>query len=187
MNKPLTTHIISGSLKGRVLQLPQAEAARPTRNRILQAAFNVLQGSPHFSGDFEGLRVLELCCGSGAWGLEALSRGAAHVTLVDTHPKTAQSNVQTLGVGAQVQVVQADAASFKPQQSFDVILADPPYAATELLDKILSNAKTLGAPQSLWLIETAATAQPNWPSGFTVLLTRVYGVSALHLARWEGA
>ena len=92
------TRIITGTLKGRALQLPNSDEARPTRGRIRQAAFNILQGYT----DFEGLTVAELCCGSGAWGLEALSRGAAKVYLVDTDPRCAQRNVQALAVGHQV-------------------------------------------------------------------------------------
>jgi 16S rRNA (guanine966-N2)-methyltransferase len=177
--KLLTTKIITGQYKGRVLQLPTTEATRPTRNRILQAAFNILQGYTEFTG----LTVAELCCGSGAWGLEALSRGAQQVYLTDTAPQTAKQNVQALGVVTQVQVVQADAASWVPPTPMSLILADPPYANPALLAAILNNHAKLGQKGTLWLLETAAEATVPWPSNFKLLVSRAYGVSALHLAQ----
>lgn len=173
------TRIITGTLKGRALQLPTTEEARPTRGRIRQAAFNILQGYT----DFEGLTVAELCCGSGAWGLEALSRGADKVYLVDTDPRCAQRNVQALEVGHQVQVIKADAASWVPPHPVDLVLADPPYGNPVLLQTMLVRAAKLGQPGALWLVETAAEVTPAWPAGFTVLLSRTYGASALHLVR----
>jgi 16S rRNA (guanine966-N2)-methyltransferase len=179
--KPATTRIITGQYKGRVLQLPSPEAARPTRNRILQAAFNLLQGTT----DFTGLTVAELCCGSGAWGLEALSRGAAQVYLVDTASRIAKQNVQALGVATQAQVIQADAAHWAPPEPVDLVLADPPYNQTALLVAILNNHAKLGQGGTLWLLETAAERPVPWPSNFTVLVSRTYGVSALHLAQQQ--
>ena len=179
--KPMATRIVAGSLKGRVLQLPVSTEARPTRNRILQAAFNVLQGYV----EWDGVRVLEACCGSGAWGLEAFSRGAAEVVLLDTAPKTAQANVAALGVGAQVQVVGADAARYKPAAPFDVVLADPPYADTKLIEAILANAPLWGKLGTIWMIETAAAYPLHWPAGFTEHERRVYGSSALHVGEWD--
>lgn len=173
------TRIITGTLKGRALQLPTTDDARPTRGRIRQAAFNILQGYT----DFAGLTVAELCCGSGAWGLEALSRGAAKVYLVDTDPRCAARNVQALDVVAQAEVIKADAAQWAPPAPADLVLADPPYGHPGLLAAMLANAPRLGRPGALWLLETAADVGPTWPKGFTVLLSRTYGASALHLAR----
>jgi 16S rRNA (guanine966-N2)-methyltransferase len=179
---PAQTRIITGTLKGRALQLPNPDEARPTRGRIRQAAFNILQGYT----DFEGLTVAELCCGSGAWGLEALSRGAAKVYLVDTDPRCAQRNGQVLGVGNQVLVIKADAAAWVPHRPVDLLLADPPYGNPALLQAMLVNAARLGKPGALWLLETAAEMMPPWPADFIALLSRTYGTSALHLARQSG-
>lgn len=177
----MKTRVITGKLKGRVLQLPPAEAARPTRNRILQAAFNMLHGFT----SFEGARVLEACCGSGAWGIEAYSRGAAEVVLLDIAPKTAQANITALGIAPHVQAIASDAARYRPAAPFDIILADPPYAETKLIEAILANAPTWGKSGSLWVLETASTSTPNWPAGFTVQQTRTYGASAIHIAVWK--
>ncbi len=174
----LTSRIIAGHLKGRVLELPKIEAARPTRNRILQAAFNLL-GSQL---DLEGLTVVDLCCGSGAWGLEASSRGAAQVYLIDTETRTAARNVRALGVEGAVQVIQVDAGRWMPPTPLDVVLADPPYHDLALLQKILWNCHKLGDYRTYWLLETAAATVVPWPENFTVLASRVYGVSALHVA-----
>lgn len=173
------TRIITGSLKGRVLQLPQSEAARPTRGRIRQAAFNILQGYT----DFTGLTVADVCCGSGAWGLEALSRGAAQVYLIDTDPTYATRNAKALGASQQVSIVTTDAARWQPPQPVDVVLADPPYADLRLLHALLNNAPMIGKPGALWLLETASTTPPSLPPHFTLLTSRTYGTSALHLLR----
>lgn len=182
MQPKLKTTVITGRLKGRVLTLPQNEAARPTRSRIRQAAFNIL-GS-HL--DFDGLNVAELCCGSGAWGIEAFSRGAAAVWLIDTDIRTVQQNVRHLAIEADAHVVKADAAQWQAPQPLDVVLADPPYADQGLLKKLLMRAPQLSATGAYWLLETAAGAQVPWPNGFEVLQSRLYGASALHLARWHG-
>jgi len=180
--KPHQTRIITGAYKGRALELPTTEAARPTRSRVRQAAFNILQGYTEFAG----LSVAELCCGSGAWGLEALSRGAARVYLVDLEMTCVQRNVQALGVAPQVQVIKANAATWAPPVPVDLILADPPYSNPALLQEILVNAARLGKPGALWLLETAAEMMPPWPADFIALLSRTYGTSALHLARQSG-
>ena len=173
------TRIITGSLKGRKIVLPASETVRPTRNRILQAAFNILNGYT----DFTNTTVLDLCCGSGAWGLEALSRGAANATFIDTDTRTVQTNLKTLGLEGQATVQQTDASRYMPSQPVNLIFADPPYAATTVLQNILNNATKLGQPGSLWLIETAATATPQWHEPLTQLETRTYGVSAVHILR----
>ena len=175
----MKTRIITGKYKGRVLQLPPTETARPTRNRILQAAFNILSGYT----DFTNATVMDLCCGSGAWGLEALSRGAAHATFIDTDTRTVQANLKALGLESQATVQKTDASRYTPSHPANLIFADPPYAATHVLQGILGNATKIGQPGSLWLIETAATATPIWPKNLQLLETRTYGVSALHLLR----
>lgn len=168
--------IIAGVYKGRALVLPADDAVRPTKNRVRQAVFNML-GSRL---DWDGLRVVDLCCGSGAWGLEALSRGAAEVVLVDRDVKVAEANAQALGVGAQVEVVKSEVGAWVSAAPFDVVLADPPYALP-LAQRLLARAGELGGNGSWWAMETAPSTQLDW-AGFEEVVHRDYGGSRI----WVG-
>lgn len=114
--------IIAGELGGRRLRAPRGDAVRPTTDRVRESLFSIL-------GPIEGLAVLDLYCGSGALGLEALSRGAAAVTMVDVDVEPARSNVAALGVAARVELVAADALAFlrRDRGAYDLVMLDPPY------------------------------------------------------------
>jgi 16S rRNA (guanine966-N2)-methyltransferase len=102
---------------------------RPTTERVREAIFSIL-------GDVSGLRVLDLFCGSGALGIEAVSRGASTATLVDTRPGSAERNVEDLGLSERVDVVRADARRFlgrDPAEKYDLVVCDPPYKLADLL------------------------------------------------------
>jgi 16S rRNA (guanine966-N2)-methyltransferase len=170
-----TDTLTTGLFKGRTLLLPDDAAQRPTRNRIRQAVFNMLEAR----FDLTGARVLDACCGSGAWGLEALSRGAAQVVLLDINTATAQANWHALGRPAGVDIVQASAISYTPSNLFDVVLADPPYGSP-VLQNLLQRRQLLGRPGAVWAVEYGAAEQPDF-AGFTVLKTQRYGVSAVSL------
>ncbi len=119
--------IVGGELGGRRIAAPgRADAVRPTSERVREAAFSIL-------GDVEGTRVLDLFCGTGALAFEALSRGAAEATLVDTRTKIVRENVGRLGLEARARVVRSDAARFlrRTADSFDLVLCDPPYDLPE--------------------------------------------------------
>jgi 16S rRNA (guanine966-N2)-methyltransferase len=119
--------IIAGEFRGRRIQPPPGSHVRPTADRVREAWFSIL-------GDaVPGATVLDLFAGSGALGLEALSRGAAHVTFVELSPPSLQAlrgNIATLGVADRVTVHRGDALRFVdrlPERAFDVAFADPPY------------------------------------------------------------
>ena len=114
--------IIAGELGGRRLQAPKGESVRPTTDRVREALFSIL-------GDLSGLDVLDLYAGTGALGLEALSRGARDVTLVDSDIGPAEANVEALGVGERVALIRSDAAKFLQRDgaTYDLVLLDPPY------------------------------------------------------------
>ena len=119
--------IIAGQWRGRKLAAPPGLATRPTADRTRETLFNMLASR---LGSFEGLRVADLYAGSGALGFEALSRGAAHVTFVETDQaarKAIETSAQTFG--AEVSIAAHSAAHLPKGQQFDLILADPPYAA----------------------------------------------------------
>jgi 16S rRNA (guanine966-N2)-methyltransferase len=123
--------VVAGALKGRRLQSPprRSAAVRPTADRVREALFSIL-------GDVEGASVLDLYCGTGALAIEAVSRGAASATLVDTHTALAGRNVAELGVGDRCEVVRSDARAFlrRTRRAFDLIFCDPPYRLADRLE-----------------------------------------------------
>jgi 16S rRNA (guanine966-N2)-methyltransferase len=115
--------ITGGELGGRRIRAPKGTKVRPTTERVREAVFSIL-------GDVSGARVLDLFCGTGALAIEALSRGAAEATLVDTHPQAARRNLEALELTGRAETVRADAARFlrrADQASYDLVLCDPPY------------------------------------------------------------
>jgi len=133
--------VVAGELGGRRLATPGKRAdVRPTADRVREALFSIL-------GDVLGANVLDLYAGTGALAIEALSRGAATATLVDTDPGLAERNVTELGLGDRATVVRADAGAFlrRERGSFDLVFCDPPYKLAHRLGQELD--KTL--PQRL--------------------------------------
>jgi 16S rRNA (guanine966-N2)-methyltransferase len=120
--------IVAGQFGGRRLVLPKNERVRPTADRVREAWMSILGAA------ILDARVLDLFAGSGALGLEALSRGAAHVTFVELHPASLEAlerNIAALDVADQVTVHRGDAMRYAEraeERAFDVVLADPPYS-----------------------------------------------------------
>jgi 16S rRNA (guanine966-N2)-methyltransferase len=123
--------VVAGSARGRRLVAPEGRDTRPTGDRVRQALFNALTSLDAVAG----ARVLDLYAGSGALGIEALSRGASHATFVErssTALEAIRANLAATGLGGQATVVQADALSWLPAPgAVDLTLADPPYAFAE--------------------------------------------------------
>jgi 16S rRNA (guanine966-N2)-methyltransferase len=121
--------IVGGQFGGRRLVMPKDVRVRPTADRVREAWMSIL------GSELEGTRVLDLFAGSGALGLEALSRGAESVTFVELNPpslRALEQNITALGVTDAVTVHRADAMRFVerlPEGAFDLVLADPPYTA----------------------------------------------------------
>ncbi len=119
--------VIAGDLKGQVLVAPRGWKVRPTSDRAREAIFSVL------GTRVEGARVLDLYCGTGALAIEALSRGAAHATMVDRDTRAALGNVERLGLGERIELVRADVSRWlsggedDPAPSFDLVFIDAPY------------------------------------------------------------
>jgi 16S rRNA (guanine966-N2)-methyltransferase len=114
--------VVAGEFGGRRLKAPSGTAVRPTSDRAREALFSVL-------GDISGTEVLDLFCGTGALGIEALSRGARHVVLVDDDTSPAQANVDSLDISGRVDLKRRDAFEYlgSATDAFDLILCDPPY------------------------------------------------------------
>jgi 16S rRNA (guanine(966)-N(2))-methyltransferase RsmD len=118
--------VIGGELKGQRLVAPRGTAVRPTSERAREAIFSVL------GERVVGARVLDLCCGTGALAIEALSRGAAHATLVDRDIRGAWGNVERLGLGERTELVRSHvgrwlAARAEGDDRYDIVFLDAPY------------------------------------------------------------
>jgi 16S rRNA (guanine966-N2)-methyltransferase len=122
--------VTGGELGGRRIRVPRAARdLRPTTEKVREAVFSML-------GDVTGARVLDLFSGTGALAIEALSRGAAEATLVDTRPAGARRNLEDLGLAERARTVRSDATRFLRRSepaSFDLVLCDPPYRLADRL------------------------------------------------------
>lgn len=176
--------IVAGAWRGRPLVAPKGDATRPTADRTRETLFSMLTSR---IGSFEGLWVADLFAGSGALGLEALSRGASHCLFVEQDAAALDAlrvNVSKLGANADVraQSVMALAAAPKP---FDLILMDPPYgtgAGGAALDRLARLGWT--GPASWISIETGRDEVLKI-AGFTIETVRDSGRAQLHLLRPE--
>ena len=179
------TRIVAGAAGGRRLVVPSS--ARPTTDRVREALFNVLAARL----DFDGARVLDLYAGSGALGLEALSRGAASVLFVESDRRAADviaRNITTVGMpGTSVRRVPvATVLATHPEAPMDLVLADPPYDVTAgaveaVLDSLQSRGWVTGG--SIVVVERpVSSALLNWPAGWTVWPDRRYGDTRLEAA-----
>ena len=120
--------IIAGEWRGRKLVSPEGIATRPTADRVRETLFNMLASR---IGSFEGLRIADLYAGSGALGLEALSRGADFACFVEQDARAIaaiRTNLDLLGAAKRAQLLARSASALPPSQPFDLIFADPPYA-----------------------------------------------------------
>ncbi|SDY19333.1 16S rRNA (guanine(966)-N(2))-methyltransferase RsmD [Citreimonas salinaria] len=183
--------IVGGTHRGRKLAaLGKGDAAahlRPTTDRVREALFNMLQGG-RFGEPVAGARVLDLFAGTGALGLEALSRGAAHVTFVDDGRVAGRllgNNIATLDVAGQTQLIARDAARLPAADApCTLIFLDPPYGKG-LGAPALAAARARGwiAPEALVVWEDSVPQIA--PEGFRALESRRYGDTTVSLLRAE--
>ncbi|MBL8588703.1 MAG: 16S rRNA (guanine(966)-N(2))-methyltransferase RsmD [Methylobacteriaceae bacterium] len=171
--------IVGGTWRGRRLTGPSGEAIRPTSDRLREAIFNVLA---HGHDDAcAGARVIDLFAGTGAFGLEALSRGASHALFVDQGAEARaliRANVEALGAGGVTRIFRRDATKLGPRQDAPSTLAflDPPYGKG-LAPLALASLRDGGwlAPGALVLVEEAGEQTLPEIDGFTRLERRDYG------------
>ncbi|HEY7017353.1 MAG TPA: 16S rRNA (guanine(966)-N(2))-methyltransferase RsmD [Gaiellaceae bacterium] len=175
--------IIAGSRKGARIFAPRGTDTRPTGDRVREAAFNLLG-----PGRAEDATVLDLFAGSGAMGLEALSRGATHATFVEHDReacRTINRNLDKLGLeGATVlcqEALTALRADARAGTRYDLVLVDPPYRRfSSLQNALIQHLPTVLAPGGLLLVETAAAEEPELPP-LVPRTTRRYGSARLTL------
>ena len=178
--------IAGGRFRGRVLTAPSSMLTRPTSDKVREALFNILiHGIEDF--EIEGARVLDLFAGTGALGLEALSRGAAYCLFVEDNADARgviRENIEALGVTGASKVWRRDATKLgraSPMQPFQLLFADPPYGKglSELALHAAADGGWLAAGAICVLEERAGVDFPI-PSGFSEFDTRVYSDTALH-------
>ena len=182
------TRVIAGAARGRRLQVPPGDGTRPTSDRAREALFGTLES---LLGAWAGRRVLDLYAGSGAVGLEALSRGAAHALLVEADARAARTlaaNVATLGLaGAEVRRgrVERVAAHGLPGPAYDVVFADPPYDLTDdELRTVVADLRPAVADAAVVVVERATRGGAwTWPAGYESVRSRRYGEATLWYGR----
>ncbi len=184
------TRVIAGSAGGRRLRTPPGDRTRPTSDRVREALFSALEAA---WGDWTGLRVLDLYAGSGALGLEALSRGAAALTAVEHDRATARlvdANARDLGLHGVAEVVRGAVGTVLDRgpgerEPYDLVLADPPYPRAE--DDLARDLRALPAwlaPDALVVLERSSRSpEPTWPVGWRAERSRRYGETVLWYGR----
>jgi len=177
--------IVAGRWRGRVLKAPPGDATRPTADRVREALFSMLASR---LGDFADLRVLDVFAGTGALGLEALSRGAAHCTFVETdRGALAALKANIAALAAPATVIPTPAASLgRATEPAHLALLDPPYdkgLARPALERLRDGVWL--APHALVSVETSRDETLDPPPGFTLDTTRDHGKARLHLLRVE--
>jgi 16S rRNA (guanine966-N2)-methyltransferase len=184
------TRIVAGAARGRRLAVPPGTGTRPTSDRAREALFSSLEAAV---GSLAGARVADLYAGSGAVGLEALSRGALHCLLVEADAaalRTLRRNVATVGLpGADVEPgrVERVVAAAPPGAAYDVVFLDPPYDVTDAdLRGVVGALGAHGwlAPGAVVVVERATRGGSwTWPDGIEGLRSRRYGEATLWYGR----
>jgi len=176
------TRIIAGTLGGRRIAVPP-RGTRPTTDRVREALFSRLD----HEDALRDARVLDVYAGSGALGLEAVSRGAAHATFVESASSAArvlQGSIRDLGVGASTRVVREKALPYlvRATETWDLALLDPPYdIAREDLAAVLAALAPRLAPDAPVVLEWATRAgDAPWPDGIQALRHKDYGETRVH-------
>lgn len=187
------SRIIAGTAGGRRISVPDGRTTRPTSDRAREALFASAQSD---LGPLTGLRVMDLYAGSGAIGLEALSRGASHALLVEADRRAAQvvrDNIAALGLpGARLTAdrVERVIAQGAPGEPYDLVVADPPYAVADAeVAGVLADLVSRGwlAEGALVVVERSKRgAEPAWPAGLTRDRERGYGEAVLWYAHHTG-
>jgi 16S rRNA (guanine966-N2)-methyltransferase len=176
--------IVAGKFRGKALSSPSDETIRPTADRVRESMFNIL-GS-RLGPVLDGKRVLDLFAGTGALGLEALSRGAAHVTFVDVGAESRgliRDHIQAFGVAGITKLLRRDATALgRPGTfgQFDLVFLDPPYGqglGEKALVELAANGWLMPGATIVW--EESVEAPVTVPEGFELDDERQYGAAAV--------
>lgn len=180
--------IVAGAWRGRALTAPPGQATRPTADRVRQALFDMLLHAP-WAGrhSIEGAQVLDVFAGTGAFGLEALSRGAARATFVENDRAALialRANIAACRAQERARVLATDALAIQPGEPATLLFLDPPYRQ-DLVPRVMSRLRAAGriAPGALIIAETARDEPP--PTSTPPLAERCHGSARLTI--WHEA
>ena len=187
--------ITGGSWRGRQIAAPRGRDVRPSSDRVRESLFSILQhndfGRPG-GPVLPGARVLDACAGTGALGIEALSRGAEHATFFDVAGSSldcVRENLVMLGAGPRATVRSTDATTpppARPGEACDLVLLDPPYRSDVAARALPALAgRDWLAPDAIIVIEHGDGEPPEIPDGFTEVDRRSYGTTSLLVLRYE--
>lgn len=182
--------VVGGELRGRALATPRDHAIRPTTDRTREAVFNVL--AHRFGDRLEGARVLDLFAGTGALGIEALSRGASYCVFIEESAEgrgLIRTNVESFGLTGRTKIFRRDATGLGEAGTmgpFGLVFADPPYGKG-LGERALRSARAGGwlAAGTLCVVEESAAAPFDPGPGFSVLDERSYGETVIRFIAAE--
>jgi 16S rRNA (guanine966-N2)-methyltransferase len=180
------TRIIAGAYGGRRIETPKGDGTRPTSDRVREAMFSSIQSE---LGGFDGVRVLDLYAGSGALGLEAMSRGAEFGQFVESDQRAAaviKRNISKLGANASVTRATVTAYLERPHddREFDLVFLDPPYAVTtDQVQGVIRNLSALIEPDALIVVERSSRDPFTWPEGVEGLRDKAYGETRVWYGR----
>lgn len=185
------SRIIAGSAKGRRIDMPRGEHTRPTTDRVREALYSALASwfgtaQRPAAEQLAGISVLDLFAGSGAVGLEAASRGASPVVMVEADRPTArviEHNTTITGLRAAVRHAKAEAVAVAPGNAFNLVFLDPPYGlSTDEVEGILADLAAAGlAERGLVVVERSSRDRPpRWPAAFGQEWAKRYGETVLY-------
>lgn len=182
--------IVGGEFKGRALATPRSQDIRPTTDRTRESLFNIL--SHAYPDALDGARVLDCFAGTGAFGLEALSRGASSALFVETSVEgrgLLRTNIEAMGLQGRARIFRRDATSLGPvgtTEPFRLMFADPPY------DKGLGERALAAAATGGWLVDGAlvileerASNEPDVSAAFRPVEIRAFGDTKMHFFRYS--
>jgi len=184
--------IVSGRFRGAALAAPKSDAIRPPSDKVRESLFNIVtHGIDGF--DLEGARVLDLFAGTGALGLEALSRGASYAHFVEDSADARgliRRNIESVNATGITKIYRRDATrlgAIGTLRPFNLVFADPPYGKG-LAEKALASALAGGwlTDDALAIVEERADSALMRPEGFTLLDQRAYGDTAIHFLQVKG-
>ncbi len=183
--------IVAGTHKGRRIDVPAGHGVRPTSDRVRESLFNILEHRDWGGGGRSAVLdaiVLDAFCGTGALGLEALSRGAAHATLMDNSRDAlaaCRTNVAVLGENAHCDILHGDALNpIRPRTPCTMVLMDPPYRSALAAPAIAAlDAAGWIAAGAVCVVETGAKEDVETPQGFELLDARKYGAARVTFMR----
>jgi 16S rRNA (guanine966-N2)-methyltransferase len=189
-SQPGRLRIIGGSHRGRRIEIPPGSDARPTGDRVREALFSILASGIGNTHGLDGAHVLDACAGSGALGIEALSRGAAHTVFFDTdRPARVQIgvNLNALGLSDRADVHRTGDATKPPAGTpCDIVFLDPPYDSEVAQTAPAALAKSGWIkPGGLVIIETRRGMEIDCEPSFEIVDTRSYGDTSLHFVVWK--